>query len=44
MTGEQLATLVRDIIETPAAIRDKVKLAIQAKNTVEAPGAKKGGE
>ena len=44
MTGEQLATLVKDIIETPPDIRDKVKLAIEPKNTVEAPGAKKGGE
>jgi len=42
MTGEQLATLVKDIIETPAAIREKVKLAIVPNNTVEAPGAKKG--
>ena len=44
MTGDQLARLVKDIIETPPDIRDKVKLAIEAKNTVEAPGAKKGGE
>jgi tripartite-type tricarboxylate transporter receptor subunit TctC len=44
MTGEQLARLVKDIIETPPDVRDKVKLAIEAKNTVEAPGAKKGGE
>jgi len=35
---------VKDIISTPAGIRDKVKTAIEAKNTVEAPGAKKGGE
>jgi tripartite-type tricarboxylate transporter receptor subunit TctC len=40
MSGEQLATLVKDIIETPPAIREKVKLAIEAKNTVMLPGAK----
>jgi tripartite-type tricarboxylate transporter receptor subunit TctC len=44
MTGQELARLVKDIIETPPAIRDKVKVAIEPKNTVEAPGAKKGGE
>ncbi len=44
MSGEELAQLVKDIISTPAGIRDKVKSAIEAKNTVEAPGAKKGGE
>jgi tripartite-type tricarboxylate transporter receptor subunit TctC len=44
MSGEELAQLVKDIIATPAGIRDKVKSAIEAKNTVEAPGAKKGGE
>jgi tripartite-type tricarboxylate transporter receptor subunit TctC len=44
MTGEQLAKLVKDIVETPADIREKVKLAIVPKNTVEVPGAKKGGE
>ena len=43
MSGEELAQLVKDIISTPADIREKVKLAIEPKNTVEAPGAKKGG-
>jgi tripartite-type tricarboxylate transporter receptor subunit TctC len=37
MTGQELAKLIKDIIETPAAIREKVKLAIEPKNTVEAP-------
>ena len=40
MTGEQLAKLVKDIIETPPDIREKVKHAIEPKNTVKAPGAK----
>jgi tripartite-type tricarboxylate transporter receptor subunit TctC len=44
MSGDELAQLVKDIISTPAEIREKVKLAIEPKNTVEAPGAKKGGE
>ena len=44
MTGEELAQLVKDIIAAPADVREKVKLAIEPKNTVEAPGAKKGGE
>jgi hypothetical protein len=37
MTGQELAKLIKDIIETPAEIREKVKLAIEPKNTVEAP-------
>src|SRR5688572_26521651 len=40
MTGEELAKLIKDIIETPPAIREKVKLAIEPKNTVDAPKAK----
>jgi tripartite-type tricarboxylate transporter receptor subunit TctC len=40
MTGEQLAQLIKSVIETPAAIRDKVKLAIETKNTTTLPGAK----
>ena len=43
MTGAELAKLVKDIIEVPADVRDKVKLAIEPKNTAEAPKAKKGG-
>ena len=37
MTGAELAQLIKDIIEAPAEIREKVKLAIEPKNTVEAP-------
>jgi tripartite-type tricarboxylate transporter receptor subunit TctC len=44
MTGQELAQLVSDIIGAPPATLAKVKLAIVPKNTVEAPGAKKGGE
>jgi hypothetical protein len=44
MTGEQLAQLIKGVIETPADIRDKVKLAIETKNTTVLPGAKTGGE
>ena len=44
MTGQQLADVIKNIIEAPADIREKVKVAIVAKNTVDAPGAKKGGE
>ena len=40
MTGAELAQLVKDIIEAPADIREKVKLAIEPKDTVEAPKAK----
>jgi tripartite-type tricarboxylate transporter receptor subunit TctC len=40
MTGAELAQLIKDIIEAPADIREKVKLAIEPKNTVEAPKAK----
>lgn len=32
------------VIETSPDIREKVKLAIEPKNTVEAPSAEKGGE
>jgi tripartite-type tricarboxylate transporter receptor subunit TctC len=41
MTGAELATLVKNIIEAPADIRAKVKTAIEPKDTVKAP--KKGG-
>lgn len=43
MTGQELAQLVNDIINAPADIKAKVKEAIVPKNTVDAPGAKKGG-
>jgi tripartite-type tricarboxylate transporter receptor subunit TctC len=44
MTGEQLAQLIKQVIETPAAIREKVKLAIEPTNTTTLPGAKTGNE
>jgi tripartite-type tricarboxylate transporter receptor subunit TctC len=44
MTGDELASLVKGVIDAPADIREKVKLAIVPKNTVEAPGAAKGSE
>ena len=42
MTGEELEQLVKDIIAAPAAIREKVKLAIVPKEqqTTKAPGKK----
>jgi tripartite-type tricarboxylate transporter receptor subunit TctC len=44
MTGEQLAQLIKSVIETPAAIRDKVKRAIEPTNTTTLPGTKTGSE
>ena len=44
MGGAQLADLVRQVIETPAELRELVKLAIQPKNAVSLPGAKSGNE
>ena len=45
MTGEQLATLVKDLIESSDDIKARVKLAIQprAADLTEIKGAKKGG-
>jgi tripartite-type tricarboxylate transporter receptor subunit TctC len=42
MDGGELADLIKGIIETPADVRDKVKLAIQPKNAKTLPGAKSG--
>jgi len=44
MGGGQLADLVRQVIETPAELRERVKLAIQPRNAVSLPGAKPGNE
>jgi hypothetical protein len=44
MAGGQLADLVRQVIETPAELRERVKLAIQPRNAVNLPGAKPGNE
>jgi tripartite-type tricarboxylate transporter receptor subunit TctC len=40
MDGGKLAELVKAVIETPADVREKVKLAIQPKNATTLPGAK----
>jgi tripartite-type tricarboxylate transporter receptor subunit TctC len=44
MAGGQLADLVGRVIETPAALRERVKLAIQPRNAVNLPDAKPGNE
>jgi tripartite-type tricarboxylate transporter receptor subunit TctC len=44
MDGGELADLVRQVIETPAELRERVKVAIQPKNVVNLPGAKSGNE
>jgi len=44
MSGAELAQLIKDIIEAPADIREKVKLAIVPTNAVEVPKTKKGAE
>jgi tripartite-type tricarboxylate transporter receptor subunit TctC len=40
MSGGRLAELVKTVIETPADVREKVKIAIQPKNAQTLPGAK----
>jgi tripartite-type tricarboxylate transporter receptor subunit TctC len=40
MNGGLLADLIRNVIETPLDVREKVKLAIQPKNAQTLPGAK----
>jgi len=42
MGGGALADLIKQVIETPADLRERVKQAIQPKNTVNLPGAKIG--
>jgi tripartite-type tricarboxylate transporter receptor subunit TctC len=44
MAGGQLADLVRQVIETPAELRERVKLAIKPRNAVNLPGAKPENE
>jgi tripartite-type tricarboxylate transporter receptor subunit TctC len=41
MTGEELARTIRDIITTPADLRERVKAAIQPKDAKAIPGQKK---
>jgi tripartite-type tricarboxylate transporter receptor subunit TctC len=44
MGGGELADLIRQVIETPLELRERVKLAIQPSNAVNLPGAKSGNE
>jgi tripartite-type tricarboxylate transporter receptor subunit TctC len=44
MSGGELADLIKHVIETPADIRERVKLAIQPRNAQILPGAKTGNE
>jgi hypothetical protein len=44
MGGGALADLIKQVIETPADLRERVKQAIQPKNAVDLPGAKSGNE
>jgi hypothetical protein len=41
MTGDELTQVVNEIIATPAALRDRVKAAIQPKDARALPGKKK---
>jgi tripartite-type tricarboxylate transporter receptor subunit TctC len=44
MNGGELAGLIKQVIETPADLRERVKLAIQPRNAVSLPGPKSGNE
>jgi tripartite-type tricarboxylate transporter receptor subunit TctC len=44
MTGAQLAQIVKEIIDAPAELRERVKVVIQPSNAKELPGTKPGGE
>jgi tripartite-type tricarboxylate transporter receptor subunit TctC len=44
MSGGELADLIKQVIGTPADLRERVKLAIQPRNAVSLPGAKPGSE
>jgi tripartite-type tricarboxylate transporter receptor subunit TctC len=44
MTGVQLAQIIRDIIEAPAELRERVKVVIQPSNAKKIPGTKSGSE
>ena len=43
MTGAELAQIVKDIIEAPADLRDRVKLVIQPRGASKLPGSKSNG-
>jgi hypothetical protein len=42
MTGDELGQLIKGLIETPAAVRDKVREAIKPSNMETLKGAKAG--
>jgi tripartite-type tricarboxylate transporter receptor subunit TctC len=44
MTGVQLAQIIRDIIEAPAELRERVKVVIQPSNAKKIPGTTSGSE
>jgi tripartite-type tricarboxylate transporter receptor subunit TctC len=44
MTGAQLTQIVRDVIDAPLDLRERVKVAIQPSNAKEVPGTKSGSE
>jgi tripartite-type tricarboxylate transporter receptor subunit TctC len=44
MTGVQLAQIIRDVIEAPPELRERVKVVIQPSNAKEISGKKSGGE
>jgi tripartite-type tricarboxylate transporter receptor subunit TctC len=43
MSGAQLAQIIREVIETPLALRERVKIVIQPANAKELPGTKPAG-
>jgi tripartite-type tricarboxylate transporter receptor subunit TctC len=44
MTGVELAQIIRDIIEAPAELRERVKVVIQPSNAKKIPGTNSGSE
>ena len=42
MTGAELAQIIKEVIETPADLRERVKRAIQPSGASQVPGGKKG--
>jgi hypothetical protein len=44
MTGAQLAQIVKDVIDAPLDLRERVKVVIQPSNAKEVPGTKSGSE
>jgi hypothetical protein len=44
MTGVQLAQIIRDVIEAPKELRERVKVVIQPNDAKKIPGTKSGSE